>query len=342
MANTYSDKKNRQFWNSSKEDVVNFIRDEVFLKKTQQKIEHRVKLFIKNNLKDAGKVQLDSDDLYYWFAPEIENNLFKAILKPENKKNSGDKLYRYVSQSSFKHLVEEGTITMASLICMNDVTEKNYANDYVKSRKIKSGCISGEKDSLNCYISSMSLSCDNLMMWNMYGGNAKGVELVFDAGTVDKGFTISDVDYANAKKEILELNYIIRLLRRSCYGKYLQLRRWNIWQHFFKPYYYKDEREVRLLYNLSSNNFDKREWHTSASGLNFPLIKFRVFDEWKEDAASYKKLPCFPLKLEQIVLGPLFPESAVNALALRDRLSDRTGSDSLRISCSQIKGYRES
>lgn len=341
MANTYSFDNNIHFWKSPKGAIIRLIKDEVFLKDPQRMIENRVKIFLKNNFKDTGNVLLSNDDLHYWFNPEIEDDLFKTLLNTEKAKKVNGLLYRYVSQSSFRRIIEDGTITMSSLICMNDETEQDYANDYVKSRKLREGYISVDNNSLDCYISSLSESNDDLMMWNMYGGNAKGAQLVFEVGAIDSDYTLSNVAYANAKNYILELNYVTKLLRKSCHGKYLQLRRWNIWQHFFKPYYYNGEHEVRLLYHLSPKDFNKREWHVSNGGLNFPIIKYRLFDNWNEDSVNYKKLPRFPLKLSRIVLGPLFPDPTVNAFALKGRLFDSAGVSAIGISCSSIKGYRE-
>lgn len=73
----------------------------------------------------------------------------------------------------------------------------------------------------------------------------------------------------------------------------------------------------------------------------FPIIKYRLFDNWNEDSVNYKKLPRFPLKLSRIVLGPLFPDPTVNAFALKGRLFDSAGVSAIGISCSSIKGYRE-
>ena len=62
---------------------------------------------------------------------EAEDCFFSHLIEPDN--NIGQQLWRYMPLSSFKKLCELGTITMSSIISMNDKSETCYANSYISS-----------------------------------------------------------------------------------------------------------------------------------------------------------------------------------------------------------------
>lgn len=93
-------------------------------------------------------------------------------------------------------------------------------------------------------------------------------------------------------------------------GRTFKLRRWNEWKHFFKPYEYKDEMEIRLLYNKMNKPASK--WIlTSDYQIVCPLMIFGV-----------KK---FPLLIDKIMLGPNCPDIKVNQLQLELMIKEHIG-----------------
>ncbi len=115
-------------------------------------------------------------------------------------------------------------------------------------------------------------------MWRLYGDNTNGVNVLYD---VDKngltGFKLYNIDYAEqpGMQGHYALNIIGALMGLKVDGRTFKLRRWNEWKHFFKPYEYKDEMEIRLLYNKMNKPASK--WIlTSDYQIACPLMIFDV------------------------------------------------------------------
>lgn len=228
---------------------------------------------------------------------------------------------------------------MSSIVSMNDKTECEFANNIVSDfigNKNFSAIL--DNNVVNTYISSFSSKDDNLFLWNMYGSDCKGVELIFENKINEKNdFILSPVVYAE-KNRFVELSYIKRLLKRKYKGKFFQLKNWNYWQHFFKPIFYKEEAEIRLLYLPSEIQNLNRSWVKGNTGVEFPFVKFRLFDNWKNDL-KYQNLEKYPLTLKGIKLGPLFPERIINIKTISERLKEYC-QQSIEILPSAINKYR--
>ena len=98
-----------------------------------------------------------------------------------------------------------------------------------------------------------------------------------------------------------------------------RLNYWSLWQHFFKPYDYAIEKEVRLLFfgddllNALSKDFDLK-WQAIGNGIITPFANFLL-----------KK---YPLKIKGLLLGKNFPQLRTNQLTLNAYLQEiRTGFD---------------
>lgn len=287
---------------------------------------------IKKALKEIRKIDNDctAEDCFFSHLIELDNNI------------SQDQLWRYMPISSFKKLCKLGTITMSSIISMNDKSETCYANDYISS-KISNKFHGELEDPTNVFISSFSTKKDNLLMWYMYAGSANGVSLRFGNKIDDESYTLHSVDYSKAKtkdstKQMhMSLNYLKNMFKQKTYS--VILKRWNIWQHFFKPSYYREEAEIRLLL-LGKCDDDKKEWVTSSHNIHFPILKYRLFDDWGNDNSEYSKLDKYPLELKEIMLGPLFGESEANKLTLRNYFREMTKGKFSNITVSAIDNYR--
>lgn len=287
---------------------------------------------IKKALKEIRKIDDDSsaEDCFFTHLIEHGNNIGQ------------EQLWRYMPLSSFKKLCEQGTIAMSSIISMNDKSEICYANGYISSN-IGDKFHTESEDPTNIFINSFSTKKDNLLMWYMYADMAKGVALRFDNKIKEGGFTLHSVDYSkdktkdSTKQMHMSLNYLKNMLNQKAYS--VILKRWNIWQHFFKPSYYRDEAEIRLLL-LGKCDEDKKEWITSSHNIHFPILKYQLFDNWGNDNSEYTKLDKYPLELKEVMLGPLYEESEANKLTLRNYFHEMTKGKFSNITVSSIDDYR--
>lgn len=284
---------------------------------------------------------------YFWLNDKYEDLLFKNILKTDS---CCPEYYRYVNSASLLKLLDNKTIAMSSIISMNDMSETNYANCYIKKR-IDVGCIakqialsSDNDETVNTYICSLSEEDDDLAMWYMYGEQCKGAELIFEGfdenALVEDVFCLSKVSYADKDGNDKWLDYLVYLLRTKVDGRHFCLKRWSIWQHFFKPYYYHNEKEVRLLYlpdTLMGDISSQQQWCDSPNKIHFPFVLFMLNAINTQEKS--KALSHFPLKLTSIKLGPLYPENHANALAWTVEIRHRW-SEYIKFITSKIKDYR--
>ena len=96
---------------------------------------------------------------------------------------------------------------------------------------------------------------DDLTMWRLYGNDANGVCLCYQ---VDKdkmdGFILAPICYANSNGNHPELDVIQKIMNTFVSNRRIILKRFSVWQHFFKPYEYSVEHEVRLLFQNECQN----------------------------------------------------------------------------------------
>lgn len=316
------------------------------LKNCPYDLQDKVKTFLAKLPKDMDCT--DGNTLRFWFEKDWEKEFFRCLLPIEKT----TQVYRYVPYSTLSYILKDGTLSMSSIISMNDISEGKYANAYMQKRlggKINSHQIwlkDFENEIVDTYISSFSTQDDDLMMWNMYADGGKGVELIFDVNFKDNDdFMLLKVSYAQTgiEKDVDSvLDYVCQLLEDSLEERRFYLCFWYIWQHFFKQRHYKNENEVRLLYireNIANENPIERQWVKSSNGIFFPIIKFNIEGN-KEDGKEVKKTDfVYPLKLKGVKLGPLFPEKCLNKKTLELYLREHFGSG-IDVSCSEIESYR--
>lgn len=261
--------------------------------------------------------------------PEKEDELFLAVLGEIKEK----RLYRYISRLSLDYLIGEGTHAMSSITCMNDKTECYYASDYLTEENIvpsKSNRCLDYLINYDDFITSFSLCNPNeLTMWRLYGDETKGVcvEYEFANKKLPKGFYLAPVSYPQEDGNHIELNFIKFILSELFdYHKLISLH-WQVWQRFFKPFGFKVEREIRLLFHPQSTTFEKVKW-IFANGIYSPIYLFSI----KKDNGDY------PLEITRIVLGSKFPAHDVNKELIERRLSEF--GLSVKVDTSEIDYYR--
>lgn len=255
--------------------------------------------------------------------PKDEDELFLAVLG----KNETSKLYRYVSNSALKHIINDGTHAMSSIVCMNDKTECYYANDYVveKDESDKNNVLfdtleNGIDYILNydAFITSFSLcSPDELTMWRLYGDETKGVCIEYEVTNLNLplGFYLAPVSYPRKDGRHLELDFI-RFLSHELYDYHqIVLLRWHVWQRFFKPIGFNVEKEIRLLFCPQDNKKDNIKW-VFANGIFSPIYMFSI-------NKGNGNFPIYPLSITQITLGYRFPAKDVNKELIKLRLDEQ-------------------
>ena len=122
-------------------------------------------------------------------------------------------------------------------------------------------------------------------------------------------FYIGPISYASKNGINPKLDFIIKVLKTKIKGKSIRFKNLGIWQHFFKPYEYKDEKEIRLLFcnvkqnDSTTNPVIKPNWDLNDTySIVFPHVDFDI------EKTSNK----FPLVISSITLGPKTPEAMLN------------------------------
>lgn len=262
-----------------------------------------------------------------------EHNFFKTILKSYEE----EYICRYMTYGSLERILREKKQSVCSIVCMNDETECYYADDYVTNHgdeKVKDALLMNYEELNDCQISSCTdiMMADNLSMWRLYGNDATGVCLKFKVrkDLLDlKLFYLYHVSYADEDNKHKELDLIARLRDLKVREYSFEFKTWYIWKHFFKPVYYKDEKEVRLLYFKQDR--DQLKW-INAGSIMAPVIEFGI-EQGKNE---------YPLVLSEIMLGPKFPEAKTNAVQIGywKQMQGIEEEDSCLVVQSKIQGYR--
>lgn len=206
-----------------------------------------------------------------------------------------NELYRYTSFEAIKRILSEDKHSMASLIGMTDFTECYYADDYIK-KKVQMDVKERGKvysDACKCFIVSCTNNEDeNLKMWEDYGDKFKGVRISYCYEKLNKSdkFQIAKVSYASSYDKHPELDFIAEIQQN--YGKHsFKINEWDVWQHFFKPYDYRNENETRILFYLKDDykiKTDAWKW-INKDGKFFPILSFEIEK--------------FPYVISEIMLG---------------------------------------
>ena len=334
------------------EGIVDLIRysDELLYITSKELIEYldkQASAYGFDNL--SSVIEKISDDTFgynnhsIWLDSVTEVRLITTLL---NDKEMPSSVYRYASSNILKRLFdnEEKMHSMSSLITMNDSTELDYANNYLKGNGLDIGLESLEyerNESIHAYITSLTTLKDDLTLWRLYGDEAKGVCIEYEVpeGIHSTGFIFAWVSYAEEDKKNHKLDFIASLLKTKLKGRQFVLRGWHGWQHFFKPKEYRVEKEIRLLAYVDNINFNlegyKRKWITTKEGIFAPLLLLPF--NAKDNEIVY------PLSIKGIVLGSNFTEKEANKITWAYRITEEYGdcvTPNFNVGLSQIDNYR--
>lgn len=278
---------------------------------------------------------LIDDETFFFQNEELEDELFDCLLRRFEE----DEVCRYTSLPSLFRTIKSVEQSMCCIVGMNDKSECTYADSYIRATNdtgtlpIKTIYDAGEENKYFIFSCMDARKYDDLTMWRLYGDSTKGVNIKYgvDKSKLSK-FKLYYIDYAEALgfKGHKSLNFIRALMNYKVGGRSFRLRKWNEWKHFFKPYEYRDELEIRLLYNRQNSPAD--EWIlTGDYSIICPLAKFDLKD--------------FPFVIEEIKLGPNCPDIETNRLQLKLIIKELQGKLALNkkkdvVMISEIRTYR--
>lgn len=247
-------------------------------------------------------------------------------------------IYRYTSFNSMFETIKNQTIRMNGLPGMNDTTEVNYVDNYVNDTELK---LHEELPQTIAAVNRRFILCcseleDDLLQWRLYGDDSMGacIEFKIDNDKLinrnslgKREFYLAKVKYANKNGKHRELDCIKEIIETVRKKLHLDIRftMLYIWKHFFKPYEYAYEKEVRLLY--IERNKSKKKW-----GLTYTHKIINPFNEFALSGTV------FPLKIEKVIMGSKLPEKDINKAQFKQLVSEL--GIKIKVDISSIKNYR--
>lgn len=249
------------------------------------------------------------------FTEEKELEFFRIVL---NETEEDKPLYRYTSLNTLYQTLRNKKQALASILSMNDETECYYTKNYIDTKREKKIIYDKTKDyeeGSMCFIMSCTdIGEEAMKMWNEYGDKAQGVRICFrksSSVSCNHPFWVFPVDYAEESGKHPALDFIDTILDRKFGSGIFRFSHWNVWQHFFKPWKYREEKEIRVLYfhdKENDNNVDV-DW-IKKENLIFPLIYFN----------NQTPKEC-PFTIDEIRFGPLADNKDINRVVIEQILS---------------------
>ena len=251
------------------------------------------------------------------------------------------RLCRYTSINSLFRIINDKQDSMCGLAVMNDKSECYYL-DKLLSRGVSSKLTDmsqAEIDELNIFFINSLCRIDkedDLTMWRLYGGDGRGVcieyEVLDEYLSAGSNFYLMNVVYIDQKKSSKALT-IIRKLKTMAriHGYKFVFTQYDVWKHFFKPFDFSIEQEVRLLYQKPVKLPDSitEKWiYNGDYQITHPIL---VFNHTSQSE--------YPLVIKKIILGPKFSEMDTNVPQLKKLLREK-GFKNVDVVPSKIDFYR--
>lgn len=242
----------------------------------------------------------------------FENQFFMRMFGQFTDKT----ICRYTTLNTIFSMLNFLSFRMNGLVGMNDKSEVNYVEAYLAGND--KPLIKQHHSSITAINTRYITSCttiankDNLTLWRLYADDSRGVCLVFD--TVDANLNshvlLQKVKYADKDGKHVELELLKEIRRQvvETTGFPFEFKNLGYWKHFFKPYEYSIEDEVRLLIiDDPSIPSIKKDWVlTYTHSIVNPIIDFQLNGNR------------FPLHLKEVLLGPKCPEQETNKVQLEE------------------------
>lgn len=314
--------------NSNNTDIINIIREH-FTEYYDDFFEYN-KIF--GNINDF---EVDNTKKELKFSTDIEMKLMDYLLKSPQ---IGSKVYRYTSLKSAFMNIDEETVVLSGIVGMNDTSEVDYVENYLYGINIDDHKKHWQTINKlnNKYIMSCTTLEDDLTFWRLYGDDFAGASLEMEI--IDNycqnekkinflNYVMKHVHYSNenGKDSILEvLKSLINVIHNKT-GLTLIFRDIDTWKHFFKPFEYSVENEIRVLYK--GNIVDDRRWNlTYTHNILNPFVIIKM-DE-------------IPLKLTALYLGKKSSSFSTNEYQFKQLIRERNLHNQVKVFISKISNYR--
>lgn len=274
----------------------------------------------------VNDILYDSASECYLLKEKAEQQILKDII-PQTAVGINE-IAKYTTLETLVAILQSGTLRMNSIVSMNDKTETDFLQEYIKNYKEDfvdeyDKYLFADKE----FITSFTTRIDDLDMWRLYGDNAHGVCLVFERDNKDKG-GLYEISYVNADLDILnEIAKLQNALKDNNIRFRLNLL--QKYQHFMKHSDYSSEKECRLLVHSEKPDgwFVNRD-----NGILTPFIVKNIARDEKTGSDKY------PFRLSRIILGPASREKMANFMQIF-YMSARYGYY-LAVEISKINSYR--
>lgn len=341
-----ADPQNVEISLNAKKDIL------LIIKKAAQDFLNENNEFLKfiNSTTFISKIKFDYSSNVFFFsgrnnkANSFENQFFNKMFGEFNE----TQICRYTSFSTLFSMMNYLSFRMNGLVGMNDKSEVNYVDTYLNGiEKPISKLHHNSVIALNKrYITSCSKISrkDELTLWRLYAEDGKGVCLTFKIikKNLNDKILLQKVKYADSNGNHKELDFLKQIKEEveKKTGFNFEFRNIGVWKHFFKPYDYAIEEEVRLLIidDSTLNQIDSDWVVTYTHSILNPFIDFRLNSK------------TFPIQLSEIILGPKSPEQDSNKIQLEEMIrrkktkikKDKFDTDlsKLDVLLSKIKHYR--
>jgi hypothetical protein len=297
------------------------IREEIDVTNLKNEVSQKIKSIIQNSdfrflkeqineLSNQISHEIDFNEIDQSFSfrnptdiNNIENKIFRLLLKEDKPLT---KIYRYTTLNTVYSMLINNSFRMNCLVGMNDTTEVNYAENYITGTN--RDYTQAQWQTVDAYnrrfISSCSLKEDDLTQWRLYAEDSKGVCLVLnvDQKLLNTKFILKRISYGEKDGKHPELDFIRQIIAnlKDELNIDFEFKTLTTWRHFFKPFDYAVEAEVRLLFVLQDDEVKKGWLLTSSHSILNPYVDFKLNDDG------------LPIHLTEIVLGPKCPEKEIN------------------------------
>ena len=274
----------------------------------------------------------------------FENQFFLKLFGEFKEKE----ISRYTSLSTLFSMLNYNSFRMSGIVGMNDKTEVNYVDTYLNG--VEKPLVKQDFRTImatnNRYITSCTdlVNKDNLTMWRLYAEDSAGVCLTFKTKlkNLNNHVLLQRVKYADKDGNHKELDFLKAIIHdvEELTGFQFEFRKLGYWKHFFKPFEYSIEDEIRLLV-IDNDSIPKikSDWVMTHSHSIFnPIIDFRL------------NSGDFPIQMVEIMLGPKCPEQETNKVQIEELIRRKkreitsgqldSNLNSLKVVLSEIKHYR--
>lgn len=278
-------------------------------------------------------IRIEEDEVVYDMAArcylldeDTEQRIIKDLLPV--KADDIDEVAKYTSFEGLIAILESGKICMNSIVSMNDKTETDFLNDFLKNYKDEY-----EQDfdkylfADKVFITSFTTRIDDLDMWRLYGDNARGVCMVFERKDKTNN-ALYKIKYVDPETDLKKVAELLKALKDK--GIRFRLNLLKKYRHFLKHADYDTEEEYRLL--MRSERPDG--WFINRD--NRILTPYLERELWK---GGMQKDGDYPFRLSRIIIGPAMTEMYANLIQVF-YMAHNYGYSNYSVDESKIHSYR--